>query len=77
MSDDYEWGPWIEHDDSGWPEGVEPDEVVIARLPGCTLSPMPASGISWRCPGDPVERYRRRIWKASKLDVEAPAEVTA
>ena len=30
MSDDFKWGPWLPHDDSGFPRGVEPDEVVLA-----------------------------------------------
>ncbi|MEL6584026.1 MAG: hypothetical protein AAFQ36_09355 [Pseudomonadota bacterium] len=63
MADDFEWSPWIYHDDSGWPQGVEPDEVVWPQVGRDLLSPMPAINLSWRCPGDPVTRYRRREWR--------------
>jgi hypothetical protein len=72
MSDDFEWSDWIEHDDQGLPEDVEPDEVVIACLSGDVLSPMPAMWIDWCCPGDPVHRYRRRVWPKA---LEAPTKV--
>lgn len=68
MADDFEWGPWISHDDSGWPSGVEPDEVVIARVSRDVLSPMPACRLDWRCPNDPVTQYRRRNWKPPVLE---------
>lgn len=63
------WTPWILHDDSGFPRGVEPDEIVKARMAdGYVLAPMPASNIGWHCPGDPVVAYKRRV--------EAPEQET-
>ncbi|RDC68081.1 hypothetical protein DLJ49_20125 [Rhodovulum sp. 12E13] len=76
MDDDFEWGPWLPHDDSGWPPGVEPDEVVLAEIRGDAMPPMPACRLDWHCPGDPVTRYRRREWKALD-EVDALEEVTA
>jgi hypothetical protein len=60
----WHWSEWIAHDDKGWPEGVEPDEIVLADIDGDIMTPMPACRISWHCPGDPVRRFRRRIWSA-------------
>ncbi len=58
MTDELEWGPWIEHDDNGIP--VHPATIVIVDLSGDILSPMRADEIGWCFPGDPVTRYRIR-----------------
>jgi hypothetical protein len=57
---DEQWGPWIEHDDSGRPLAVKPDMIVQCEMKsdGDILCPMPASYLDWHCPGDPIAAYR-------------------
>lgn len=71
------WSDWIEHDDMGWPKGVEPDEIVRCMMcNGDILSDMPASDFSWCFPGDAVRRYRRRIYpKALKIEIAREKEL--
>ena len=64
---EWQWSDWIAHDDAGWPQGVEPDEIVQCALSGHVLAPMPAAHHSWHCPSDPVTHYRRRKHKMTDL----------
>ena len=72
-----EWTPWIKHDDRGWPQGLTRDEIVIADISGDIMSPMPAGDIDWRCPSDPVLRFRRarhpQVRKLLRLVQNLPA----
>lgn len=65
MSDE-EWGPWIEHHNSGWPEGVHPVECVQAEmeLDGEVIT-LPACDFDWSH-ADAVARYRRRRFRAEQ-----------
>lgn len=74
---DWHWSDWIKHDRNGWPKGVEPDEIVRCMMEnGDVLSDMPANDISWRCPGDDVHLYRRRIYpKSIKIEIAREKEL--
>lgn len=63
MDEEFEWSDPIQHDNRGWPEGVEPDEVVWPRVSRDWLPPVAAVSIDWCHSDDPVTAYRRRIWK--------------
>lgn len=75
MSDEWEWSDWIAHDDKGWPNGVEPDEIVLADLSGDIMPPMPAVHLTWHCPGDPVSRFKRRNYRPPTKMVEREMEL--
>lgn len=64
------WSEWINHDDSGWPKGIEPDEPVIVRLRGQTVGPVSATGVDWHFPEHPVLRYKRLLTRTDEVELE-------
>jgi hypothetical protein len=59
MSREWTWGAWIRHANQGWPEGVEPDEVVEAETVDGTMVKV-AVKVPWHTDQNAVTRFRRR-----------------
>ena len=79
MSAGEEWGPWIEHDDTGMPSGVGPKTRVMIRMKsdGAELGPFFAAEGDWCFPGDPVGAYRIRKPKGLTMLEDLIAEIDA
>lgn len=52
------WGPWVQHDNNGRPDGVDRATIVRCDLSGDVLIPLRADEVDWQHTGDPITRYQ-------------------
>lgn len=53
--------PWKDHDDDGFPEDLNWDDIVILTMGnGDKIGPIKAKDADWEFPGDPIKKYRKK-----------------